>query len=283
MYQLNNKKNLNADYLDIFLRQLDDRVCAQPETNTYNYSLLVNDNKDISKPNCKIDQDFSQGNTGDCWLLASIKAIASRPKGLKILNESIKVDEFGNTVVTLKGVNKTYVISPEELNSNIAYAQGDGDIRALEIAVNKYIEEKRGINMRLDINGGYGNVAYLILIGDKNFVANNIGKFNNKNKIFENNLTDEFNYRNKTFDDNLIDEFNNIDKIFTVSSSKNIESITIDENGDTHILTRRHAYAVIRSDTKYVYLVNPWDSKIEFKITRELFKEFFNRIYMLDL
>ena len=148
----------NADYLNTFVEQLKNRIKAGSRKNT-----------SITKPNGKIDEDFKQGNTGDCWLLASIKAISSRPKGLRILNDSIKVNNDGSVTVTLKGVNKTYTISKEELESNIQLSRGDGDIRALEIAVNKYFEEKRGLGDQLDINGNRMFVAYYILTGQGDF------------------------------------------------------------------------------------------------------------------
>ena len=95
------------------------------------------------------------------------------------MNDSVKVNSDGSVTVTLKGVNKIYTISKEELESNIQLSSGDGDVRALEIAVNKYFEEERGVRDRLDINGNWMTTAYTILVGDNNIAdgKNNILQF----------------------------------------------------------------------------------------------------------
>jgi uncharacterized protein YvpB len=49
------------------------------------------------------------------------------------------------------------------------------------------------------------------------------------------------------------------------------------------VLTTNHAYAVLRADSEYVYLINPWKSDSEIKITREQFKEFFNYYNQMEL
>ncbi len=262
-YQMDKVGFANADYLNTFIEQLRDRIKAGAKKDT-----------SITKPNGKIDEEFEQGSTGDCWLLASIKAIASRPKGLKILNDSIKANDDGSVTVTLKGVNKTYTISKEELESNIQLSTGDGDVRALEIAVNKYFEEERGVRDRLDINGNWMTTAYKILVGD-----NNIDDGENNILQFYINGCERY----KEIDDDLIDQFNDNNKVFTVSASGNKNDITLDSEHIEQVLTTNHAYAVIRSDSEYVYLVNPWNSGSELKVTRKQFKEFFNVVNEMEL
>lgn len=261
-YQMEKFGFANADYLDVFLRQLKNR------------RLSVYSNTEISNPNGKIDEKFAQRSTGDCWLLASIKAISNSPKGLQILNDSIEVNSDGSVTVTLKGVNKTYTISKEELESNIQLAIGDGDVRALEIAVNKYFEEERGVNGKLDIEGNWMYIAYGILVGDKNIDdgRNNIFQF------FANGLE---NY--KDIDDELIDSFNDPNKITTVAADGDKRDVQVMAGKIEQVLTTGHAYAVLRADSKYVYLVNPWKSDSEIKITREQFKEFFNEYNQMEL
>lgn len=264
-YQMDKIGFANADYLNTFVEQLKDRIKAGS-----------NENTSITKPNGKIDEDFEQGNTGDCWLLASIKAIASRPKGLQILNDSVKVNNDGSVTVTLKGVNKTYTISKEELESNIQLSTGDGDIRALEIAVNKYFEEERGVRDRLDINGNNMFVAYDILTGQGDF-----------DHFFPHGSSGDRlinpDYYDHEFTDDEINQFNDKNKIFTVSARGNKDRIVLDSSSSEQVLTTNHAYAVIRSDSEYVYLVNPWNSGSELKVTREQFKEFFNNINEMEL
>lgn len=261
-YQMDKFGFANADYLNVFIRQLRARISAS-------------DSEDfLTKPNGKIDEEFFQNATGDCWLLASIKAISNSPKGLEILNNSIKVNKDGSVNVTLRGVNKTYTISKKELESNIQLSKGDGDVRALEIAVNKYFEEERGVNDKLDIHGNQMYTAYKILIGDKNI---DDGK-NNIIQFYVNGLE-----RYKEIDDELIESFNDPNKITTVAANGNKQDIKVMDAKKEQVLTTGHAYAIIRADSNYVYLVNPWKSNSEIKITRELFKSFFNEYNQMEL
>lgn len=273
-YQMDKFGFANADYLNVFIRQLEDRIGACFK------------NTSITTPNGKIDEAFKQGSTGDCWLLASIKAIASRSKGLQILNDSVKVNNDGSVIVTLKGVNKTYTISKEELESNIQFSSGDGDVRALEIAVNKYFEEERGVNNNLDITGGFAFVAYEILTG-KSVEESKIVKVTPRDVDTLDGVEQEHlgqRLMNCTLiTDEMIDEFNNKNKVFTVSATCNKKRRTLDSSSSEQVLQTNHAYAIIRSDSNYVYLVDPHNSDSELKVTREEFKEFFNRLHEMEL
>ena len=273
-YQMDKFGFANADYLNVFIRQLEDRIGACFK------------NTSITTPNGKIDEAFNQGSTGDCWLLASIKAIASRSKGLQILNDSVKVNNDGSVIVTLKGVNKTYTISKEELESNIQFSSGDGDVRALEIAVNKYFEEERGVNNSLDIDGNFAFVAYEILTG-KSVEESKIVKVTPREVDTIDGVEQEHLGKRlmkyMLITDEMIDEFNNINKVFTVSATSDKKRRTLDSSSSEQVLHTKHAYAIIRSDSNYVYLVDPYNSSSELKVTREEFKEFFNCLQEMEL
>ena len=265
-YQMNKFGFANADYLEVFTDQTKRRIRAPQEKRIIvakDFTMEIGEA--MSKPNGKIDERFSQGTTGDCWFLASIKAIANSPKGLKILNDSLKVLPNGDVQVTLKGINKTYIVTKQELENNIQMANGDGDVRALEIAVNKHIEEERGVLGQLDIEGNAMFVAYNMLIGKANF--HNIC----------------FDY--VEFTDEEIDSFNTKNKIITVAGYLDEKHIQVNstENDFSSTLIPDHAYAVLRSDKDYVYLINPWNSENELKVPRKTFKEYFNYINEIQL
>lgn len=132
-------------------------------------------------------------------------------------------------------------------------------MRALEIAINKYFEEERGINNALDINSNITSLTYKILTGkgdlDQSF---SFGKFS----------------------DNKIDTFSAKNKIITVSSEDLKDSNT---NNDNITLLSNHAYAVVGADKEFVYLINPHDSGNKFKVSRNTFKDFFNKAYIMNL
>ncbi len=265
-YQMNKFGFANADYLEVFTNQTKHRINAQKMDKT------------ISTPNGKIDKQFSQGQTGDCWLLASIKAIANSPKGLKILNDSLKVLPNGDVQVTLKGVNKIYIVTKQELENNIQMANGDGDVRALEIAVNKYFEEERGVRDGLDINGNYEFVAFYLLTGKGNF-DHFLPFGSNGDRIINPDYSDH------EFTDEEINSFNTKNKIITVRAHGNQKDIQVNstENDVSSTLTTDHSYAVLRSDKDYIYLINPWNSEDELKVPRKTFKEFFNNVNEMQL
>lgn len=255
----------SATYINSFLEKLNDRI-------------KMKDDAWISKPNGKIDEKFGQGNTGDCWLLASIQALAQSPKGLEILNDLVSVDESGNVTVTLKGAGKSYIITPEELAGNQQLGSGDADVRAIEIAMDRYFMEERGINnwslwnpaTRYDLNGNNANIAFEILTGEggRNFLTNSLfGR-----------LPDFW------FTDSQIDNFNKENHIAVVGAhlKGDLTFAASDGTGDITLHTD-HAYAVKGADEKNVFLVNPWDTSKVITVPREIFKDFFNSIDEFDL
>jgi hypothetical protein len=88
-----------------------------------------------------IEGDMRQGQTGDCWLLSSIQAIRTNPETAESLNDCISIDNDGNAVVNLRGAGTTYTITQQEIADSLALSQGDPDIRAIEIAMDRHCKE----------------------------------------------------------------------------------------------------------------------------------------------
>ena len=255
----------NEDFINARVRQLLNRIEAVDE------AKLEDRDISITNPNGKIDQHFRQGNTDDCWLLAAIKALAMQPKGLKILNDSIKVDDKNQTVtVTLKGPNKSYKFTFSELNAATELSSGDGDIRAIEMAVNKYFKEEGSVRGQPDINGNYEHVAYRILTGKggKNWFSDTFGRF-----------------PDIWFTDSQIDNFNKTNRVTCVGRTlgKDKEALATMNDGIIVKLSTLHAYAVKGSDKEYVYLVDPRYTSTVLCVSREVFKDFFNQMDQFDL
>lgn len=209
------------------------------------------DNKDIElkEPNGSIDANFKQGYTGDCWLLSTIKALASDEKGLEKLNNMISVqkDDEKVTGVTVHLQGKDYIISREELYSSIEYSTGDLDVRALEIAVNRFCLE----NSYDDINtGGHSGLGYSILLGDADKV-----------KEFAKMKPQDF-YLGNDFMNNL----KTGNRVGTIGGAySNTYAIDV-ETGEKVKLIGNHEYAITGSDTEFVYLSNPHDSSKKLKL-----------------
>lgn len=254
-YQLNKIGFVNTDYIELFLSKLNKRKPF--------------DSKNSDTANGKIDEDFKQGNIGDCWLISSIMALSLQPKGKKILEDSIQIHEDGSVTVTLKGVNKSYTFSAAEINGNNNLSHGDPDVRAIEMAIDNYFYKERGINTKLDIDGNDSHLAFQILTGKngRTYTANLISSI--KERYFGNTITEK-----------QIRDFNKENHVVTVSNNRD-EILKLD---DETTLIPMHEYAVKRSDSKNVYILDPQESfSKEITVPKEKFIEFFNGINEMDL
>lgn len=215
-------------------------------------SRCNNEDVAVSKPNGKIDIDFKQGNTGDCWLLAGLASVCKKDKGRAIIESLLKVDETtGNVTVTLKGVNKTYTITQDEIENSDYLSGGDGDIRALELAFDKYIRESAYSDQRNSINIDGNTVAYLyeVLLGK----AETIEGYS----------------KSKDFDFNSESDYYCLGTSACQEDMAIFENIVLKENGTYEDFVTGHAYAIIKSDNQFVYIINPWNSKETLRITHE--------------
>ena len=217
------------------------------------------------KPDGKIDiNNVQQKGTGDCWLIASVLSATNKnQKGLDCINSMLSVDSNGNVTVELKGVNKKYVISAEEIEKSNHLASGDPDMRAIEIAVDKYIKENAYMTTdngsldfsQADINGDRQYFAYNILFGNECYCEN---------------------------PDLLNEDYNSENQVYSLSFDKdpNIEAKVLDSNEKQTVdIIGRHAYAIKGSDEKYIYLINPHNSSETIQVERTLLQSKNPRIY----
>ena len=248
-YQKDKIGVMSGELLDKLNDKLNDRLKGK---------LMGQNMKDADG---SINEVSYQGLTSDCWLLASINSIVKSPKGKQILNNSIKVNNDGSVTVHLKGVNKTYTFSRVELYGSTELATGDMDVRALEKAVERYmIEEKHD-----DINGDRRITAYKILLGESHL---DLGGWD---EIWDIVVGISDSYRKKIQDPNTICTA----AVHDTLGKKQDSDIVCTTSGGTQIY-KNHAYSVVRADDKYVYLINPWNSGNEIRMTFEEFKNTFN-------
>lgn len=267
---INQYANATKDNEDELQEKILDIIKSITKRKYYN-SQKAN-NKDA---NGKIDSDFEQGQVGDCWLLAVIKAISLKEKGLKTLNDSISVDKNGNVSVYLKGVHKKYTFSKTEIESRRDLSRGDLDVRAIEMAVERYIKETGAgdlTNNSYSLNGNHETFAYKLLLGTYGAYQSEEERKN----AYKTPLS-SISGRNIQFNNSLLEDFNNPNKIYCVSACGDKETIILSDNEDSNaVLMTDHAYTVVKSDAKYVYLINPHNSAEIFEVEREQFLKFFN-------
>lgn len=233
---------------------------AQNDVKKIQQQVITECKKEII--NGKID-DFEQGNTGDCWLLAGLKALSGTKKGAEAIKQSISEDNDGNVTVKLKGVNETYTFSSDEIyNAKGKKADGDPDVIAFELAIEKHKEQvfknhtSRGLEdykNRLGrdpstsaLDGGSSAEVFAILTNKQPYIFSASKK------------TEEDRNNIMAIQAELLQKQAAPDKIALGVSFLN-------EDGPMHV---KHAYSVEKVDKDYVTVTNPWDSLKEIKIKK---------------
>ncbi|MBR2430234.1 hypothetical protein IKB17_02070 [bacterium] len=253
---------MSAEFINRDLKRLKTRFQYRNQNNS-------------DSANGAIDNNFKQGRLGDCWFLATIKSITLNPKLKKILNSQIVQNSDGSITVELKGVGKKYTISKAELEGAKEYSSGDLDVRALEIAVDRYLMEtnQRGLfrdKGRTDIEGDYTETALSILFDSKDY---------------KNNYTKIKDCDDDTFNEILrkLQEGKNICcTVFTAYEEDYADIKAIGANNTSQALSGPHMYTVIGADDSFVYIANPWDTSLTFKVTIDEFRKAFYGISIFE-
>ncbi|MCR5260893.1 MAG: hypothetical protein K6C94_03555 [Candidatus Gastranaerophilales bacterium] len=206
----------------------------------------------------KIDATRQQ-SIGDCWVLSAVNALNESEDGKKILSDSIQHNDDGSVTVKLKGLNKEYTYSAEEIidnkyqSPNKHYATGDTDMNLFEKAIGDYRQEliasgdykpngrdlsrTAGDEATVDdpLKGGQIDEAIYYITG---LTPEYVGEANGKPDKVEKML----NTYNKDHDK----------YVMTVSFQEDDPNITG--------IIDHHAYNISNVDDENVYIVNPHDS-----------------------
>ena len=216
------------------------------------------------KPNAKLDKNFSQGQIGDCWFLASIAAVKRSPKGQKVLDNTIKDNGDGTYTVKFKGAKEAYTVSALEIMSKDDYAYGDLDVRILEIAANKH--------SLISINGGNPADGLELLLGTGDRWINVVRNFSpkpNKEKIAE-----------------LLKNPNIVITTAIAPWSKLfglvMKSVDDKEEYKGDIATA-HGYAIKGIDDKNIYLINPWYTEKTITIPLDVFEDYWANVQYTEI
>lgn len=225
---------------------------------------LVTDKKiDINE---QID-DYSQGNSGDCWLLSGLSAFNSSETGRKIIKKAIG-KKFFKDVYTVKLGGKNYTVSERELQvakSQAKYSFGDDDVLIMELAFEQYrkdallgnVEDPTLNYERLGqekdvLNGGTFSQMTYALTGK---TAQNV---NRDSYDYNDNFSVAFDAKKQYPDDYAI-------VVYFSPENENSTLTAVNSSGKEIVVANQinHGWAVQSVQNGYVTLVNPWDTNIK--------------------
>ena len=117
--------------------------------------------------------ELRQGNIGDCYLLSNLYALSRNPKGQKLIEKMVRVDNDGNYVVSFYN-KEPIIVSLEQLDGQklegkekISVA-GELGVRAIERAYGKMLRPIEHLDKTLFMNidnGGKINETLFNLVG----------------------------------------------------------------------------------------------------------------------
>ena len=279
----NTKKNLIKQIIDISLEgksaEVRSRIAQDIERHSEDYHKIEVDlyraenskggelrNPELQKERIDTSNNktflgqIKQGRTGDCWLLAALNSIIAKPEMLNRLEQQVvhnpAKDEY---TVHLKGPNKVYKITREELDNYTTIASGSEKVNAVEIAMDKYIRDEAYDDRERGflIDGEFGHVERVTI--DANW-----------SKFLWNSLLG-YSYTGDVIDP-AVEDFNNPSRVYSLSLREDIPNISAtSQKEENYFFHRRHAYSILGSDEKNLYLSNPWDSADIITISREDF------------
>lgn len=231
------------------IKGLENKILPNNTESRNNYSLSQ-ENGSVFSPedinvNGKLDEAFSQGDAGDCWLLSSILAMSYSESGKQVLSDSITPLANGDIKVSFDGNKTEYTVSESELieqnkqfgDKTSYYSTGDDDVLAVELAIEKMVADD-SVNTKFSIADG-GN-PYSVF---KTFGADELKIASAKDELNE-----------------ALAHFQDIENDCSMTLGVIEQSVCG--------LKANHAYTVKNVDDENVTLIDPWDTSEEITVNR---------------
>lgn len=267
-----------------------------------------------TKTNGKIS-NTRQGMLKDCYLLSGLNSLSYSKFGKKAIKDAVHKDKDGNIVIKLKGINKEYTVTKQELKKaskkyvptfdekgkvrgyDKKYSTGDGDVLAFELAFEKYRTDLKEGKIEIDknlpayaydysknddnlIDSGSPNQLYYLLTGKKCAQID----FNGiKNCGVAKDLDILKIYAKKHFD-KFVNDFSKTPENYAVSCNFKIkEQMPFYNKHHQKIkLMPEHSYAIKKINDKYVTIIDPQKSRIPIEVPVDMFKSIVGSVYYFN-
>lgn len=224
-------------------------------------------NENISEWNADgqlFNKNIEQGGEGDCWFISFLYSASRHPEFIKAYSQNIEINNDEKTY-TIKMRGKEYTYTFDQILYANEFSSGDMDVRVLEMAIRDFYAKELGSEMYNPMaQGGFMETAAYFFGIDE--VQNILSVKNINNEFF----------------DKYIELIKGKNCICTTSTTvENCEAIDM-KSGKTITIDSYHELSLVDADDKYVYIVNPQDTKSELKLDIETFKANFE-FYATDL
>ena len=224
-------------------------------------------------------EETEQGKVADCWLLSTVNSLNNTKEGKELIKNLFEYKD-GESIVHL--YSGDYTITDDELKiGKVRHSKGDDDMLLIELAVEKALAEYNDGNLNLP-----EAVITPQLGGDGTFSTLNLGSQDAAMYLL---LGGEATYSQIENND---EEVNSVLSKFVERGEKDFiltasietgDKTAINSEGEEVALKGHHAYSVLNVDDKFITVVNPEDSSIEYKITIDSFKKAFDSITYFNL
>lgn len=213
------------------------------------------------KPNGKFDHPADQKGSGDCYLVSTVNAMIAKPALKKKLEDMITILPNGDAKITMKGNNKTYIISAKDIENSNYLSSGDGDMRILEIAYDRYVRDEAYADDNFIENYGVGDGGI-----QRCFLEALFGEQSDENYM---------DMHAKDFDPKSFNSNQNTAYVFCIGpgiiSAKNAY-YALNEKGEQVYIEHRHGYSLVGVNEKGLQIINPWHSSEILTVTYEEFE-----------
>ncbi|MBR6163945.1 hypothetical protein IKQ26_08680 [bacterium] len=258
------------------------------------------------KPTVKADTDISvskQGfGVGDCGLISAVNALSYTQLGQEVLNEALEYHEDGSLTINFYGLNRSYNITKDEIDNTDYFAQGDKDIIAVEIGLNKAYQDVVNGNIVIDdfapywcktpgeltsekflITATWPQGVFHLLTGKECSIEDDIDRGTKSAWL------DELQYNQGIAISCGTTRRDGSSILRTDTDSTYVSGITVsDAFGNPVGIVSDHAYAIKEVNskpdgTRTLTIVNPWDSGDEIVLNEQTYLDNFDLNYAMQL